>query len=104
MVDTLGSNAHGDGVNPDPHPSSPKPEAQIRQRIAAILDELSALPRNEIAQCATLAHERNTLAAQLRALSSNDDITRAWSERAPYRVPDVGKPYVASCGEGGQAI
>lgn len=91
-------------MSPDPQPSPPEPEAQIRQRIAAILDELSALPRDEIAQRATLAHERNTLAAQLRALSANDDITRAWSERAPYREPDTGKPYIASRGEGGQAI
>ena len=104
LVDNCAAVAHGEAVSLDPQPAPSDPATLIRRRIATILDEVPALPRDEFAQRATLAHERNTLTARLRTLSANDELANAWAERAPYRSPDDVQPHIASHSEGGGSM
>ena len=84
-----------------PSPATPDPAAPIRRRLAAILDELSTLPRDAIRLRAELGEERDRLGTLLRTMSADDGISRSWAERARHRPADAGRPFIASHGEGG---
>lgn len=68
-----------------------QPRADVlRRRIEEILDELGALPRDDVGSRARLVAERAALAAELRALDADAELEAVWAARAPFRPLDGG--------------